>query len=65
LCIYRESCKGISALVGRLDDEEAIAGVAATLLDLARVHEGDLPKDPAGFAQLVTTLLAGSLAPPG
>jgi molecular chaperone HtpG len=54
----------IAALVGRHEDKEAIAGVAATLLDLARVQEGDLPKDPAGFARRVTALLAGSLAPP-
>jgi molecular chaperone HtpG len=49
--------------VGRHEDKAAIAEVAATLLDLARVQEGDLPKDPAGFARRVTTLLAGSLAP--
>jgi molecular chaperone HtpG len=55
----------IAALVGRHEDKEAIAGVAATLLDLARVQEGDLPKDPTGFARRVTALLAGSLAPPG
>jgi molecular chaperone HtpG len=55
----------IAALVGRHEDKDAIAGVAATLLDLARVQEGDLPKDPAGFARRVTALLAGSVAPAG
>jgi molecular chaperone HtpG len=55
----------IAALAGRHEDKEAIAGVAETLLDLARVQEGDLPKDPAGFARRVTALLAGSLTPPG
>ncbi len=55
----------IAALVGRHADKAAIAAVAATLLDLARVQEGDLPKDPAGFARRVTELLAGSLAAPG
>jgi molecular chaperone HtpG len=55
----------IAALAGRHEDKEAIAGVAATLLDLARVQEGDLPKDSAGFARRVTALLAGSLTPPG
>ena len=55
----------IVALAGRHEDKDAIAGVAATLLDLARVQEGDLPKDPAGFARRVTALLAGSVAPAG
>jgi molecular chaperone HtpG len=53
----------IVALAARHEDKAAIAGVAATLLDLARVQEGDLPKDPAGFARRVTALLAGSVAP--
>ena len=57
--------KLIAALVGRHEDKAAIAEVAATLLDLARVQEGDLPKDPAGFARRVTALLAGSLAAAG
>jgi molecular chaperone HtpG len=55
----------IAALVGRVEDKAAIAEVAATLLDLARVQEGDLPKDPAGFARRVTALLAGSLVAAG
>ena len=57
--------KLIVALAARHADKDAIAEAAATLLDLARVQEGDLPKDPAGFARRVTALLAGSLAPPG
>ena len=52
----------IAALVPRHADTAAIAAAAPTLLDLARVQEGDLPKDPAAFARRVTTLLAGSLA---
>jgi len=59
------SHKLIAALVGRHEDTAAIAEVAATLLDLARVQEGDLPNDPAGFARRVTALLAGSLAAAG
>jgi molecular chaperone HtpG len=55
----------IVALAGRVEDKEAIAGAAETLLDLARVQEGDLPKDSAGFARRVTALLTGSLAPAG
>jgi uncharacterized membrane protein len=31
------------------------------LLDLARVQEGDLPRDPAQFARRVTFLLGSSL----
>ena len=37
------------------------ADAAATLLDLARVQEGDLPRDPAAFARRVATLLSGRL----
>ncbi len=50
----------IAALVGRVEDKDVIDGAATTLLDLARVQEGDLPKDPAAFARRVTALLAGS-----
>jgi molecular chaperone HtpG len=55
----------IAALVPRHADTAAIEAAASTLLDLARVQEGDLPKDPAAFARRVTMLLAGSLATPG
>ena len=37
-----------------------IAEAAGTLLDLARVQEGDLPRDPAQFARRVTSLLGSS-----
>ena len=40
------------------DDLKAPAG---TLLDLARLQDGDTPRDPAGFARQVSALLAGSL----
>jgi molecular chaperone HtpG len=59
------SHKLIVALAARLADKDAVADVARTLLELARVQEGDLPKDPSGFARRVTALLADSLAPPG
>jgi len=39
------------------------AEVAGSLLDLARVQEGELPRDPAEFARRITALLAGKLAP--
>jgi molecular chaperone HtpG len=51
----------IEALAGKLGDESLIAEAAGTLLDLARVQEGDLPRDPAQFARRVTFLLGSSL----
>jgi molecular chaperone HtpG len=51
----------MEALSGKLEDEALIAEAAGTLLDLARVQEGDLPRDPAQFAKRVTTLLSLSL----
>ncbi|MBS0559406.1 MAG: molecular chaperone HtpG [Proteobacteria bacterium] len=39
------------------------AEMAGSLLDLARVQEGELPRDPAEFARRITALLAGKLAP--
>jgi len=52
----------IEALRRRLEDKELIADAATTLLDLARVQEGELPRDPAGFARRITGLLASSIA---
>ncbi len=42
--------KLIEALSDKLQDETLIGEAAGTLLDLARVQEGDLPRDPAQFA---------------
>ncbi len=53
--------KLIEALAAKLADETLIAEAAGTLLDLARVQEGDLPRDPAEFARRVTSLLGSSL----
>jgi molecular chaperone HtpG len=53
--------KLVESLAGRLRDETLIADIAGTLLDLARVQEGDLPRDPAQFARRVTLLLGSSL----
>jgi molecular chaperone HtpG len=53
--------KVIEALAGKLSEESLIADAAGTLLDLARVQEGDLPRDPAGFARRVTSMLGSSL----
>ena len=51
----------IETLSARLDDTELIGEAAATLLDLARVQEGDLPSDSSAFARRVTSLLSGRL----
>ncbi len=50
--------KLIETLAGQTDNKELIAESAATLLDLARVQEGELPRDPGAFARRVTDLLA-------
>ena len=54
--------KLIEALSAKQDDKALMADAAATLLDLARVQEGELPADSTAFARRVTSLLAGSLA---
>ena len=56
------SHKLIKSLSAKLEDKALIADAAATLLDLARVQEGELPRDATAFARRVTSLLAGSLA---
>ena len=47
--------------MAKQDDKELVQNVAATLLDLAKVQEGEPLKDAAGFARRVSTLLTGSL----
>jgi molecular chaperone HtpG len=54
--------KLIESLSAKLEDKALMADAAATLLDLARVQEGELPGDSTAFARRVTSLLAGSLA---
>ncbi len=51
----------IAALAAHAGDADRVGPAAETLLDLALVQEGDLPRDPAGFARRVSALLAGSL----
>ena len=51
----------IEALASRHDDTALIGDAAGALLDLARVQEGDLPRDPAAFARRITGLLAASI----
>jgi molecular chaperone HtpG len=41
--------------------ETGVEEAAAMLLDLARVQDGDLPKDPAGFARRVERALAQAI----
>jgi molecular chaperone HtpG len=53
--------KLVEVLSARLEDTALIADAAATLLDLARVQEGELPSDAGAFARRVTTLLAGGV----
>jgi len=53
--------KLIEGLVAKQDDKDLVKNVAETLLDLARVQEGESLKDASGFARRVSTLLAGSL----
>jgi molecular chaperone HtpG len=55
----------IAALSARLADQAAIAEAAATLFDLARVQEGEPPRNAAAFARRVSLLLAGSLGAGG
>ncbi len=51
----------IRDLARHTDDKDRIAEAGRTLLDLARVQEGDLPPDPGAFARRVTGLLARGL----
>ena len=53
----------IEALGPHAGDQSLIEQAAATLLDLARVQEGELPNDPAAFAKRVTGLMMGGLMP--
>jgi molecular chaperone HtpG len=53
--------KLIEGLVAKQDDKDLVKNVAETLLDLARVQEGEPLKDASGFARRVSALLAESL----
>ncbi|MDP9095180.1 MAG: hypothetical protein M3N26_01270, partial [Pseudomonadota bacterium] len=48
----------IRRLAERADAGEDIGEAAHTLLDLARVQDGDMPVDPAAFARRITSALA-------
>ena len=51
----------IRALARRAAASEDLGEAAGTLVDLARVQDGDTPRDPAAFARRVAAALAGSL----
>ncbi|WP_375459212.1 molecular chaperone HtpG [uncultured Enterovirga sp.] len=53
----------IRALAARLAAGEDLAEIAGTLLDLARIQDGDTPRDPTAFARRVAAALAGAEAP--
>ncbi len=51
----------IVALAARADRDEPMAEIAATLLDVARVQDGEPPHDPAAFARRVADALASGM----
>jgi molecular chaperone HtpG len=50
----------IRSLSARVEGQEDIAEAAGTLLDLARVQDGDTPRDPVAFAQKMAAALAAA-----
>jgi molecular chaperone HtpG len=48
----------IGALAAQVAAGEDISEPAGTLLDLARVQDGDTPRDPVAFAKRVAAALA-------
>ncbi|KQP82835.1 molecular chaperone HtpG [Methylobacterium sp. Leaf117] len=50
----------IRSLGARIEAQEDIADAAGTLLDLARVQDGDTPRDPVAFAQKMAAALAAA-----
>ena len=54
----------IRSLAARLARDEPIDEAARTLFDLARVQDGELPRDPAAFARRVSEALVATLSLP-
>ena len=52
----------IQRLAARVDNSLDIAEAAGTLLDLARVQDGDAPRDPMAFSRRIAGALADELA---
>ena len=49
-------------LIRRMTELASLEDAASTLLDLARIQDGEPPRDPAAFARHMATALADSLA---
>ena len=49
----------VAGLAAKAAEGEDVAEAAGLLFDLARIQDGDLPRDPAGFARSVEAALAG------
>ena len=43
-------------------EQDPVSSIAGVLLDLARVQEGEAPRDPAEFSRQIAKFLAGSIA---
>ena len=54
----------VRALVARIERHEPVEEAARTLLDLARVQDGELPRDPTAFARRVSEAMAATLSLP-
>ena len=50
----------VAALAAKASAGEDVADAAGLLLDLARIQDGDLPRDPATFARRVEAALGGA-----
>ena len=50
----------LRTLAARVEAGTDVTEAAQTLLDLARVQDGDMPADPAAFARRVTAALAAA-----
>lgn len=51
----------VAGLIARLAAGEGVTEEAQLLFDLARLQDGDMPKDPAGFARRVEAVLLASI----
>jgi molecular chaperone HtpG len=51
----------IQSLASRAEGEAGLGEAAGILLDLARVQDGDTPRDPVGFARRVAEAIASSM----
>lgn len=47
--------------IGKDNEPDTVANIADVLLDLARVQEGEPPRDPTEFSRRIAKLLAGSM----